>query len=332
MNAHVAIKTKDVSPYEHVIDTRQFSPEYLDRLFAKADEILDNNKRGYDHVLRGMVIGIVFYEASTRTRFSFESAVARLGGHRVTTENAEQFSSSVKGESLTDTVRILSGNCDMLVMRHKDDDACERAYPFSVSGHNRCRVPMINAGNGKEQHPTQALLDAYTIKMYHGRLHNLRVAIVGDLLHGRTCGSLAYILSKFPGNEILFVSPEEFRIKQGIKDHLKEHDVDFGEYTCLAPVVKNIDVLYMTRVQKERFASEGGVKEKEWYAAQDRINLTQKIVDSMKPKSLIMHPLPRNSELPKCIDNDSRAKYFEQADNGLPIRMALLSFLAEGIR
>lgn len=332
MPHRLAIKAKDISPYEHVIDTRQFSPEYLDRLFATADEMLDNNLRGYDHVLRGMVIGVVFYEASTRTRFSFESAVKRLGGECITTENAEQFSSAIKGESLQDTIRILSGNCDMIILRHKDDDACERAYQFSMSGHNKRRVPMINAGNGQAQHPTQAALDAFTIQKHFGRLTNLRIAIAGDNKHGRTGPSLAYIESKFAGNELIFVSPEGFGIKQGIKDHLREHDVDFSEHTSLAPIAKTIDVLYMTRVQKERFVDDGGDVEARWHAAQEQINLTPKIVASMKPEAIIMHPLPRNSELPECVDQDPRAKYFEQANNGLPIRMALLSLLAQGIR
>jgi len=241
----------------------------------------------------------------------------RLGGSIVTTENAREFSSAKKGESLHDTITIFNAYCDVIVLRHNEEGSAEMAAKIS-------KVPIINAGDGGGQHPTQALLDMYTIKDNFEEVEGLKIALVGDLKYGRTVRSLSYLLSKYKEIELFFVSPEMCRMQKDIKEYLTKHDVDWKEESDLDKVIPVVDCLYMTRVQKERFkCSEESEKAAGAYI------LTPEKVKLMKKKSIIMHPLPRVDEISLDVDSDPRAKYFEQAQNGLYIRMALLKLLLE---
>lgn len=279
-----------------------------------ADAIRANPAK-YAENLKGKVVATLFYEPSTRTRLSFESAVLRLGGGVISTENAKEFSSASKGETIEDTMRIVSLYADMIVMRHFDDDSY-------IRGLATVGVPLINAGSGKSQHPTQGLLDTYTIWRHFARLENLHIAVVGDLLRGRTCDSLVYLLSKFAGNTFSFVSPENSKLKEGLKAHLAEHAIPFSEFDILDSVLEKADVLYMTRIQKERFDDPA-----EYEKAKGKFVLTKQGVDTMKESAIIMHPLPRVDEIAVEADADGRAGYFAQAGNGLWVRMALLKIL-----
>jgi len=305
------------SPYTHTILSQQFTPEFLEELFTLTDEIRKYPKQFQDE-LRGKVVATLFYEPSTRTRLSFESAIARLGGSIISTENARGSSSASKGETIEDTIRIISMYSDMIIMRHHEDDASLKALA-TVS------VPLINAGSGRSQHPTQGLLDVYTIWRENGTLTNLNISVVGDLLNGRTCDSLVYILSKFEGNSFNFVAPENCSLKEGLKDHLSENSIMFEEFDALEKVVASSGVIYMTRIQKERFDSEN-----EYEKAKGKYVLTKQLAEQMKQDAIIMHPLPRVDEIAVEVDGDPRARHFAQAQNGLWVRMALLVLLNKG--
>src|SRR3989344_5071683 len=227
----------------HFVESQQLDKEIIFDIFSKADEFRKN--KNYGQLLNGKVLATLFYEPSTRTRLSFEAAMLKLGGSVITTENAKEFSSAVKGETMEDTVRIVSAYTDAIVIRHYDEGMAKLASTLS-------RVPVINAGDGKGQHPTQALLDLYTIYKEIGRLDGLKIAIVGDLASGRTVRSLCYLLGKFPGNEIIFLSPEHLKMKEDIKEYLVKHDVRFKEEKNLDDVLPLVDIVYMTRIQKER--------------------------------------------------------------------------------
>ncbi len=303
-----------ISPYTHVVESQQFDKEFLTKLFETA-KYMKENEFNVSDLLKGRVVAMLFYEPSTRTRFSFESASLKLGANTITTENAKEFSSASKGETLQDTIKIVGSYADFIVIRHYEDDSSEIAASISD-------VPVINAGAGKGQHPTQALLDVYTIYENFGRLDNLNVAFVGDLLRGRTVNSLIYLLSKFPGNKFCFISPENCRAKEGIKQHLKEQDLEFTETEDMEECIKESDVVYMTRIQKERFENP-----EEYEKAKGMFILNNKNVSTMKKEAIIMHPLPRVDEIHQEVDSNPRAKYFEQARNGLYVRMALLKML-----
>ena len=244
----------------------------------------------------------------------FETAMHRLGGHVISTENAAEFSSVAKGETLEDTIRILNGYADVIVIRHKEVGSAKRAAAVS-------RVPVINAGDGAGQHPTQALLDLYTIRKEIGSIDGLRIAMVGDLAQGRTVRSLAYLLSKFRAVTMYFVAPPLLKMKEDILEHLREHSVTFVEETALDKVLPEVDVVYQTRVQKERFGNRIADYEK----CRGVYIINQQTLRRMKPKSIIMHPLPRLDEITMEVDEDPRAAYFRQAQNGLYVRMALLT-------
>ncbi len=305
------MNVKKVNPTNHIISTEQFDVSYLLRLFTLVDQIRKNRKK-YQNELKNKIVATLFYEPSTRTRFSFEAAVHSLGGSVITTENATEFSSFAKGETIEDSTKVMASYADFIVMRHFEDDSAEKA--MSVAS-----VPIINAGSGKKQHPTQALLDAYTIYHHFGRLDNLKVGFAGDLLRGRTVNSLVYLLAKFPKNKFYFIAPENSKIKKGIKDHLKRKGLKFQETDVLDKYLEEVDILYMTRIQKERFESE-----KEYEKAKGKLILDLPLVERMKENAIVMHPLPRVDEIAVEVDNNYRAKYFEQAANGLWVRMALL--------
>jgi aspartate carbamoyltransferase catalytic subunit len=241
----------------------------------------------------------------------------RLGGTVISTENAKEFSSAVKGESLFDTIRIVAAYSDCIVIRHHETGAAVQAAEVSS-------VPIINAGDGKGQHPTQTLLDVYTIYREFGRLDNLKIAMVGDLLSGRTVRSLCYLLAKFNQNKIIFVSPSNLKMGEDIKEHLNKKGVEFSEETDLNKVVGEVDVIYMTRIQKERISSE------DYEKAKGKFIIDESNLGLINNNSRIMHPLPHCEEicLPiKIEEEDKRVAYFRQAENGLYARMALLEMI-----
>lgn len=301
----------------HVCEAQQFDLELLEIVFRTADDMKTalSGKNPYARVLENKIMASLFYEPSTRTRFSFESAMARLGGKILTTENAKEFSSAAKGESLYDSTRIMNGYADVIVMRHHEAGSAKKAADAS-------RIPVINAGDGAGQHPTQALLDLYTINDNFPGINGLKIAMVGDLRYGRTVRSLSYLLTKYGNVTIYFVSPAVCRMEEDIKEYLTKNNVNWHEEEDLEKVLPEIDCVYMTRVQKERFINPEDYKE-----AAGKYILSYDKAQMMKADAIIMHPLPRVKEIPPEVDNDPRAKYFEQAQNGLYIRMALLYLL-----
>lgn len=300
----------------HIINAQQFDRELLESIFESATQMKDIVKSGKSDILSGSILATMFYQPSTRTRLSFESAMLRLGGQVISTENAKEFSSAAKGETLEDTIRTVSRFADVVVLRHFESGSAEKAS--SVSS-----VPIINAGDGPGQHPTQAVLDIYTIYERFKRLDGLEVAMVGDLTHGRTVRSLCYLLAKFPVKKIWFVAPEVVRMRDDIKEYLDEHKIDYEEEEDLEKVAKIADVIYQTRIQQEYF----GDRIEDYQNAYGKYVIDEKLVQTMKPEAIIMHPLPRVGEITTGVDSDGRAKYFDQVENGLYVRMALLKML-----
>src|SRR3989344_3618408 len=227
---------------KHIIESQQFDKKFINKIFSIADRL---EKKSYNS-LKGKIMASLFYEPSTRTRFSFESAMLKLGGSVITTENADKFSSAAKGETLEDSIRVVNNYADVIVLRHYENGASERAARVS-------RIPIINAGDGTGQHPTQALLDLYTIKKEMKKIDGTSIAMVGDLKHGRTIRSLSYLLGKYKNIKIYFVSLKDLRVKDDIKSYLKKHRIYYKEIEDLRSVIGKIDVLYQTRIQKERF-------------------------------------------------------------------------------
>jgi len=299
------------SRLRHVIESQQFSRPLLEELFARADE-MKSQPHHFSGRLNGQVMAALFYEPSTRTRLSFEAAMLRLGGRTIGTDNAREFSSAAKGETLEDTMRIVSGYADVIVLRHNEEGAARRAASVST-------VPVINAGDGKGQHPTQALLDLYTIRDELGHVDGIRIAMVGDLANGRTVRSLTYLLSKFRDIRVCFVAPPQVAMRQDIKDHLDEHHVPWAETRDLGAVLPQVDVVYQTRIQKERFADEA-----DYLALKGIYRIDSQTMSQLRKDAIVMHPLPRVDEIAPEVDADPRAAYFRQARNGLYIRMALL--------
>ncbi|GAX90967.1 aspartate carbamoyltransferase [Effusibacillus lacus] len=297
----------------HVLGAKQFDRAQLESIMAAAQGMEQVARSGGSHLLTGKVMASLFFEPSTRTRFSFETAMTRLGGHVISTENASQFSSAIKGETLEDSIRVISSYADVIVMRHYEIGAAARAARISS-------VPILNAGDGAGEHPTQALLDLYTIQKELGSIDGISIAMVGDLTYGRTVHSLAYVLANFRDVTIWFTAPENTPIPQAVKDYLAEKGVRYHEDTDLRRVAGLVDVLYQTRVQRERFPSE-----EEYKKAAGKYIVDRELLDSMKQRSILMHPLPRAGEIATECDNDPRAAYFRQAENGVYVRMALLA-------
>jgi aspartate carbamoyltransferase catalytic subunit len=302
------------SRLKHVIESQQFSRSMLDELFALTEEIKSEPHR-FSGRLNGSVMAALFYEPSTRTRLSFEAAMLRLGGSTMGTDNAREFSSTAKGETLEDTIRIVSGYADVIVLRHNEEGAAKRAAGVSS-------VPIINAGDGPGQHPTQALLDLYTIQQELSRVDGIRIAMVGDLANGRTVRSLTYLLSKFKDIKIWFVAPPQVAMREDLKEHLTEHNIPWVETEDLDAVLPEVDVVYQTRIQKERFADPAA-----YLALKGIYRIDNRSLGLMRKYSIVMHPLPRVDEIAPEVDSDPRAAYFRQAHNGLHIRMALLNIL-----
>lgn len=305
---------------DDVIEAQQFDRDILNEIFqvAREMELIEKNS-SRSKILRGFLMATLFYEPSTRTRLSFESAMKRLGGEVLTTENAREFSSAAKGETLEDTIRTVEGYSDIIVMRHFESGAARRAA-------STASIPVINAGDGPGQHPTQALLDVYTIEREIGRLDGIRLGLVGDLANGRTVRSLAYLIAKYRDIKIYFVSPDVVKMKDDIKDYLTSQGVEWEESTDLYEVASKCDVIYQTRIQRERFGERIDLYE----AARGKYIVGEKVLSMMPKHAVVMHPLPRLDEITVDVDADPRAAYFRQAKNGLYIRMALLKLLLLG--
>jgi aspartate carbamoyltransferase catalytic subunit len=299
------------SRLRHIVESQQFSRALLEDLFVLADDMKSQPHR-YAGRLKGQLMAALFYEPSTRTRLSFEAAMLRLGGRTMGTDNAREFSSAAKGETIEDTIRIVSGYSDVIVLRHYEEGAARRAAAVSS-------VPVINAGDGPGQHPTQALLDLYTIRDEIGHVDGIRIAMVGDLANGRTVRSLTYLLSKFRDIRVCFVAPPQVAMRQDIKDHLDEHHVPWAETQDLDAVLPQVDVVYQTRIQKERFPDEAS-----YLAVKGVYRIDARAMSLMQRSAIVMHPLPRVDEIAPEIDSDPRAAYFRQARNGMYVRMALL--------
>ncbi len=294
----------------HIISTKDFTRAFIKKLFAIADTLKEN-----EHCLANKILASLFYEPSTRTRFSFESAMYRLGGKVIGTENAAEFSSASKGESLEDAIKIVGHYADIIILRHPQTGAAYKARGVSS-------VPIINAGDGSGEHPTQALLDLYTLYKELKTLSTLSIAFVGDLKNGRTVHSLVYLLTLFENITMYFVSPKQLPLPREITKYIKSKGLHFTETSKLASVLPKINALYQTRVQKERF-----IDPLEYVQTKDAFILTPELLSHMHADTIIMHPLPRNNEIPTSIDSDPRAAYFKQAKYGLRIRMALLKLL-----
>lgn len=301
-----------------VIKAQQFDKETIEKIFVTAAEMEQSPP---PDLLKNRIMATLFYEPSTRTRLSFEIAMNKLGGSVVGTENAREFSSAAKGESLEDTIRIISQyGVDVIVLRYNQEGGAARAQDFSS-------VPVINAGDGTGQHPTQALLDLYTIDKHFGCIDGLKIAMMGDLTNGRTVRSLSYFLAKhYSIDRIYLISPKQTRMNDDIKEYFDKYSIQWEELDEMEPVIDQVDVIYQTRVQKERFKS--NPKEYEQVIkASEKLIIDENCVGNMKETSIVMHPLPRVREISYHVDKDRRALYFQQAQNGLFIRMALLKMM-----
>jgi len=298
---------------KHVVESQQFTVPLLMELFDRSQGMERVVARGGTLDYQNRIMATLFYAPSTRARFSFEAAMHRLGGRVLSTEHARMFSSEIEGEQVEDSIRIIGGYSDVIVIRHHEAGGARRAADTSP-------VPVVNAGDGEGgQHPTQALLDLYTI--YRERpLNGLSVAFIGELDKGRTARSLAYLLAKFERVKMFFISPPETQMKTDILTYLDEHGVPYEQESDLERVAGAVDVLYQTRIRPERVCDRANLK---------RYSIDSSILRRMRPDALILHPLPRTVELDKSVDSDQRALYFRQARNGLYVRMALLTMLLE---
>ena len=300
---------------KHIVAVEQFDRPWLETLLAEADVMRELPREA--EPLRGRVLATIFYEPSTRTRLSFESAMMRLGGNVISTENAREFSSALKGETVEDTVRMVSGYADAIAMRHHEEGALARAIAVAD-------VPILNAGDGPGEHPTQALLDLYTIHHEIGRIDDLRIAMVGDLRYGRTVRSLSLLLRQTNNCHITFVAPPAVAMRDDIKDALDASGVSWNEESDLHTAMESSDVVYQTRIQKERFASED-----DYLAVKGTYVITPESMQHLGKAAIVMHPLPRVDEISVEVDDDPRAAYFRQARNGVYVRMALLNQLID---
>lgn len=300
--------------YNHdILSVNQFSKEDLDYIFHRANEMLEMSQRwGTCDLLKGYTLACVFYEPSTRTSSSFIAAMERLGGKVIPITEGIQYSSVSKGESLIDSMITLEQYCDVIVLRHPEIGSSTAAAKY-------VKVPIINAGDGAGEHPTQALLDLFTIKRELGTLNGLRVAMVGDLRYGRTVHSLTKLLSRYDVS-LRYVSPDTLRLPLDLMNDLIDKKIDVREFSKVEDVIADVDVLYVTRIQKERFTDLAQYEEVKNY-----FHISNDLMSRAKEKMIVMHPLPRVGEIEYNVDKDPRAAYFRQVQNGLYIRMALLA-------
>jgi aspartate carbamoyltransferase catalytic subunit len=299
-----------------IISIKDFSREEIDFVFKTARSMEPMAAKGSD-MLRGKILATLFYEASTRTRLSFESAMLKLGGSAIGFAEAE-IASVRKGENLADTVRTVENYSDVIALRHPLEGAARLAAEFA-------KVPVINAGSGAEEHPTQALLDLYTMKKEKGKIDGLKIAFVGDLRFGRTVHSLAYALSLY-NIELYLVSPETLKMRREVLQTIKER-IPVVEKANLEKIIPIVDVLYVTRIQKERFPDAA-----EYAKVKGSYKIDLSTLSEAKKDLIILHPLPRVDEIAAEVDNTSYARYFEQVWNGIVVRMALLSLILGAVK
>lgn len=299
----------------HLIDIEDLSLSEIDEILNLTDDIIAD-RRKYSDVMRGKKLATLFFEPSTRTRLSFEAAMLELGGNVLGFSTAES-SSAAKGESVSDTVRTVACYADIIAMRHPKEGAPMAAI-------QRAKVPIINAGDGGHNHPTQTLTDLVTIRRAMGRLSHMVVGLCGDLKFGRTVHSLITAMSRYPGVEFVLISPPELVIPDYLKRLLTQRGAAWREVQSLEAVMGALDVLYMTRVQKERFFNEA-----DYVRLKDSYILTPEKLRDAKKDMIVLHPLPRVNEISSRVDDDPRARYFEQVENGKFVRMALMMKLLE---
>lgn len=294
----------------HLMSSMDFSVEELDQLFDLANDI-EKHMNKYAHACAGKKLATCFYEPSTRTRLSFESAMLNLGGSVLGFSDANS-SSAAKGESVADTIRVISCFADICAMRHPKEGA-----PMVAAG--KSSIPVINAGDGGHQHPTQTLTDLLTIRSLKGRLDSFTIGLCGDLKFGRTVHSLINALSRYEGMKFIFISPNELRVPDYVTDMLKEKNIPYEEVIRLEDIMPKLDLLYMTRVQKERFFNE-----EDYVRLKDFYILDKAKMELAGPDMLVLHPLPRVNEISVEVDDDPRAVYFKQVQYGVYVRMALI--------
>ena len=299
----------------HLMSPLDFTVEELDKLFNLANDIETNPKK-YAHACDGKKLATCFYEPSTRTRLSFEAAMINLGGHVIGFSDAS-CSSASKGESVSDTIRMISCYADICAMRHPKEGA-----PMVAA--SKSRIPVVNAGDGGHQHPTQTLTDLLTIRSLKGRLNNFTIGLCGDLKFGRTVHSLIHALERYDNISFVFISPEELKIPDYIIEMLKEKNIPYKEVIRLEEVMPELDILYMTRVQRERFFNE-----EDYVRLKDFYILNKEKMALGKEDMLVLHPLPRVNEISVEVDDDPRAAYFKQVQYGVYARMALILTLLE---
>ena len=299
----------------HLMSPLDFTVEELDKLFTLADDI-EHNPAKYAHACAGKKLATCFYEPSTRTRLSFESAMLSLGGNVLGFSDAGS-SSAAKGESVSDTIRMISCYADICAMRHPKEGA-----PMVAA--TKSSIPVINAGDGGHQHPTQTLTDLLTIRSIKGRLDNFTIGLCGDLKFGRTVHSLINALVRYDNINFVFISPDELKIPEYIIEMLREKNIPYREVTALEDVMSELDILYMTRVQRERFFNE-----EDYIRLKDFYILNKEKMELAKEDMIVLHPLPRVNEISVEVDDDPRAVYFRQVQYGVYVRMALLLTLLE---
>lgn len=302
---------------QHFIDSLDFSTEEYNALFSLANKIIASPTE-YQSLCSGRLMATLFYEPSTRTRLSFEAAMMRLGGQVLSVANSAT-SSVIKGETLADTIRTAAGYADIIVLRHPKEGAARLASLYTP-------VPVINGGDGAREHPTQTLTDMFTIQTYEGRLDNLTIALCGDLKYGRTIHSLIKALARRGKTRFFLISPEELRLPEHVKEEVLDGGagVEIQETTGMENGLREADVLYMTRIQKERFFNE-----EDYIKLRDTYILTPEKMALAKERMIVMHPLPRVTEITGEVDKDKRAVYFQQARLGMFVRMALIAYLLE---
>lgn len=299
----------------HMMNPLDFSVEELEKLFDLANDI-ENHMDAYAHKCDGKLLATCFYEPSTRTRLSFETAMLRLGGKCLGFADASN-SSAAKGESVADTIRVISCFADICAMRHPKEGA-----PMVAA--SRSKIPVINAGDGGHQHPTQTLTDLLTIRSLYGKLSDFTIGLCGDLKFGRTVHSLINALSRYEGIRFIFISPKELKVPDYITEMLTQKGIPYEEVIKLEDVMPQLDFLYMTRVQKERFFNE-----EDYIRLKDFYVLNKKLMRSAKDDMYVLHPLPRVNEISVEIDKDPRAAYFKQVQYGVYVRMALILTLLD---
>ncbi len=297
----------------HIISMKDFSRDMIDHILDTAEQLEDiASSKTKSNLLKGKILAVLFFEPSTRTRMSFETAIMRLGGDVLNLGSVDA-SSIAKGETLADTIRVVAGYANAVVLRHPMEGAAKLASEFSP-------VPILNAGDGAGHHPTQTFLDLYTIRR-ESHLDGLKIALAGDLKYGRTVHSLCYALSHY-GADITLVSPDELRMPEEIINDLKSKGLKITETDSMESAIKDVDVLYMTRVQKERFPDAA-----EYHKVANKLKITPELLSNARPEMKIMHPLPRTTEIDSRVDSTSHACYFNQSFYGVPVRMALLALV-----